>query len=85
MAYEQGVISLHAHIWLRFDGDIEGDGEINPAETPKETTFEDGTKVTEYSHLRMRQAADGELISQYVKTTAGRVIFNQTIYSSLTS
>ncbi|MFN5857644.1 MAG: DNA-directed RNA polymerase subunit gamma [Pseudanabaenaceae cyanobacterium] len=85
MAYEQGVISLHAHIWLRFDGDVEGDGEISPDETPKETVFEDGTKVREYSHLRVRQDANGELISQYVKTTAGRVIFNQTIYSSLTS
>ncbi len=83
MAYEQGVISLHAHIWLRFDGEIEGDGEIRPDEAPKETVFDDGTKVREYGHLRVRQDADGELISQYVKTTAGRVIFNQTIYSSL--
>jgi DNA-directed RNA polymerase subunit beta' len=27
MAFEQGLVDLHAEVWLRFDGPIEGDSE----------------------------------------------------------
>ncbi|MDX2255109.1 MAG: DNA-directed RNA polymerase subunit gamma [Pseudanabaenaceae cyanobacterium bins.39] len=85
MAYEQGELDIHANIWVRFDGIIEGQGEEKDGEEPKITVLEDGTKVKEFAFRRIREDAEGGLISQYVKTTPGRVIFNQAIYASLTS
>ncbi len=85
MAYEQGEIDIHSSVWVRFDGIIEGQGEEKDSEEAKVTTLEDGTKVKEFPFRRIREDAEGGLISQYVKTTPGRVIFNQAIYASLAS
>ncbi|BBC25146.1 MULTISPECIES: DNA-directed RNA polymerase subunit gamma [unclassified Pseudanabaena] len=85
MAYEQKEIDIHSSVWVRFEGIIEGQGEEKDSEEPKVTILEDGTKVKEFPFRRIREDAEGGLISQYVKTTPGRVIFNQAIYASLAS
>ncbi|MBD2177863.1 DNA-directed RNA polymerase subunit gamma [Pseudanabaena sp. FACHB-1998] len=85
MAYEQKEIDIHSSVWVRFEGLIEGQGEEKDSEEPKVTVLEDGTKVKEFPFRRIREDAEGGLISQYVKTTPGRVIFNQAIYASLAS
>jgi DNA-directed RNA polymerase subunit beta' len=85
MAYEQREIDIHASVWVRFEGVLEGQGEEKEDEEPKVTVAEDGTKVKEFEFRRIREDAEGGLISQYIKTTPGRVIFNQAIYASLTS
>ncbi|WP_434685722.1 DNA-directed RNA polymerase subunit gamma [Pseudanabaena minima] len=85
MAYEQGEIDIHANVWVRFEGIVEGQGAAKENEEPKVTVLEDGTKVKEYDFRRTREDAEGGLISQYIKTTPGRVIFNQAIYASLAS
>jgi DNA-directed RNA polymerase subunit beta' len=85
MAYEQGEIDIHANVWVRFEGIVEGQGAVKENEEPKVTVLEDGTKVKEYDFRRTREDAEGGLISQYIKTTPGRVIFNQAIYASLAS
>ena len=85
MAYHQGEIDIHAYVWVRFEGMLEGQGEEKENEEPKVTVSEDGTKVKEFEFRRIREDAEGELISQYIKTTPGRVIFNQAIYASLAS
>ncbi|WP_055073624.1 DNA-directed RNA polymerase subunit gamma [Pseudanabaena sp. 'Roaring Creek'] len=85
MAYEQREIDIHANVWVRFEGIVEGQGEAKENEEPKVTVLEDGTKVKEFDFRRIREDAEGGLISQYIKTTPGRVIFNQAIYASLAS
>lgn len=85
MAYEQREIDIHASVWVRFEGVLEGQGEEKEDEEPKVTVAEDGTKVKEFEFRRIREDAEGDLISQYIKTTPGRVIFNQAIYASLAS
>jgi DNA-directed RNA polymerase subunit beta' len=85
MAYEQGEIDIHASVWVRFEGILEGQGEEKDDEEPKVTVLEDGTKVKEFEFRRIREDVEGGLISQYIKTTPGRVIFNQAIYASLAS
>ncbi len=39
----------------------------------------DGTRTLLYKYRRLRQDAQGNLISQYIRTTPGRVIYNKTI------
>jgi DNA-directed RNA polymerase subunit beta' len=38
-----------------------------------------------YRERRVRETADGELLSQYVLTTPGRIVYNKAIQDALTS
>lgn len=82
-AYEQKQVELHALVWVRFDGYMETE---NSEETliSKETAS-DGTVTTVYSDRRVRETADGRLISQYIYTTPGRMIYNKAIQEALMS
>ncbi|WP_017324837.1 DNA-directed RNA polymerase subunit gamma [Synechococcus sp. PCC 7336] len=79
VAYEQGIVDLHTYIWVRYDGPVEGSSNGNP----KVTEAEDGSVLKEYADLRVRESAAGELLSQYLHTTPGRIIFNKVIQESL--
>jgi DNA-directed RNA polymerase subunit beta' len=87
VAYEQGEIQLHAHIWVRFDGLVESDEQEAP---PQVDSSAEGlitkTFVGQKSQQplrRVREDAEGNLISQYICTTAGRVIYNKTVLDTL--
>jgi DNA-directed RNA polymerase subunit beta' len=83
MSYEQKQVTLHSKIWVRFEGIIEGEG---AADLPlSEITDESGFKLKNYPFRRTREDPEGKVISQYILTTPGRIIFNQSIYSSLAS
>jgi DNA-directed RNA polymerase subunit beta' len=81
IAYEQGLVDLHAFIWVRFDGLVETD------ETDRDVleaqTADDGTVTKTYKFRRVREDADGNVISQYIRTTTGRIIYNKTIHDAL--
>lgn len=80
-AYEQGVIEIHAMIWVRYEGDIETDKPDN--EIVKTETLDDGSVVTHYRQRKIRTACDGKS-TQFVKTSVGRIIYNKTIQEALT-
>ncbi|AHB87672.1 DNA-directed RNA polymerase gamma subunit RpoC1 [Thermosynechococcus sp. NK55a] len=81
MAYEQGHLPLHAFVWVRYDGEVD-DGDTSE---PQITTYEDGSRLLEYSLRRIKEDANGQRISQYIRTTPGRIIYNQTIQEALAS
>lgn len=81
MAYEQKLVEIHAYVWVRFDGDIESDF---PDELKEEQTTDEGVVTRLYDYRRTRHDRDGVLISQYIKTTPGRIIYNKTIIDVLT-
>ncbi|NJN29200.1 MAG: DNA-directed RNA polymerase subunit gamma [Synechococcales cyanobacterium RM1_1_8] len=83
MAYEQGQIDLHAYVWVRFDGPVDQGGEAEGE--PEITRSEDGSVTKLYPQRRVREDAEGNLISQYVLTTTGRAILNKTIHDVLVS
>nr|P14563.1 RecName: Full=DNA-directed RNA polymerase subunit gamma; Short=RNAP subunit gamma; AltName: Full=RNA polymerase subunit gamma; AltName: Full=Transcriptase subunit gamma [Nostoc commune]AAA25517.1 DNA-dependent RNA polymerase gamma subunit (EC 2.7.7.6) [Nostoc commune] len=83
MAFQQEQIDLHAYIYVRFDGEIESD---QPDTEPvKVTENEDGTRTLLYKFRRVRQDAKGNVLSQYIYTTPGRVIYNNAIQEALAS
>jgi len=81
VAYEQDLIDLHAYIWVRFDGVVETD--IDDSKAIKEEKYDDGTVSQVYKFRRVKQDPEGNLISQYIKTTPGRIIYNKTIFDAL--
>jgi DNA-directed RNA polymerase subunit beta' len=81
MAFEQGQIDLHAYVFVRYDGEVESpEADLEPLE---ETKNEDGTVTKMYKFRRIRLDAQGNLITQYVRTTPGRVIYNKAIQEAL--
>ncbi|MEM8778885.1 MAG: DNA-directed RNA polymerase subunit gamma, partial [Cyanobacteria bacterium P01_G01_bin.49] len=79
-AYEHGQVDLHAYVWLRYQGEVvtnKPDTEILKTET-----LEDGSVVKHYRERRVREK-DGEILSQFVRTTPGRIIYNKTIQDAL--
>jgi DNA-directed RNA polymerase subunit beta' len=89
VAYDQGQIKLHTYVWVRFDGVVESD---EAESEPTIETAEDGTIIKLYAgkdskipSRRTREDAEGNLIAQYVRTTAGRIIYNKTVHETLAS
>ncbi|HEY9660654.1 MAG TPA: DNA-directed RNA polymerase subunit gamma, partial [Allocoleopsis sp.] len=81
VAYEQKQVDLHSYIWVRLDNEVESDeADTEPLEV---TTAEDGTVTKLYKYRRVREDAEGNVISQYIRTTVGRIIYNKTIYDAL--
>ena len=80
-AYEQRQIDLHAYVWLRFDGVVET--AVPDNEVIKTEDSSDGTVTKYYRERRVRETADGQVISQYVRTTPGRIIYNKAIQEAL--
>jgi DNA-directed RNA polymerase subunit beta' len=80
-AFEQGQLDLHAKVWVRFLGQVET--EKADDEPVKTETLEDGSVVKHYRERRVRETANGEVISQYIQTTAGRIVYNKTIQDAL--
>ncbi len=81
MAYEQKQVDLHAYVYVRFDGEVESPEVDN--EPLEVTDHGDGSKTLMYKYRRERRDVKGELISQYIKTTPGRVIYNKAIQEAL--
>lgn len=81
MAYEQQQVDLHAYIYVRFDGAVETDEpDTEPLQVDKNS---DGTVTKMYKFRRIREDASGNVISQYIRTTPGRVIYNVAIQEAL--
>ena len=82
-AYEQGQVDLHAKVWLRYLGEVET-AQADEL-VVKEEKKEDGSVVKHYRERFVRESATGEMISQYIYTTIGRIIYNKTIIDALAS
>jgi DNA-directed RNA polymerase subunit beta' len=81
IAYEQQEVDLHAYVWVRFDGVLESDEADD--QVLEEQRSDDGVVTRVYKFRRVREDAEGNLISQYIRTTPGRIIYNKTIQDAL--
>ncbi len=86
-AYQQEIVELHASVWVRFDGEILT-GESEAIEQEEQDDYGITTRIyksekTGEATRRLRLDANGQLLSQYVRTTPGRVIFNKTVQDAI--
>jgi DNA-directed RNA polymerase subunit beta' len=80
-AYDRAELNIHSFIWVRYDGLMESDdAELEPLET---IDSGDGTITKVYKYRRVRETSTGQLLSQYIYTTPGRIIYNKTIQEVL--
>jgi len=86
IAYEQGQVDLHAYVWVRFDGEVEtmnADDEVVEESIDQDASGNVHSITRRYKYRRVRTDGDGNLLSQYVYTTPGRVILNKAIHDVL--
>ncbi len=81
IAYDRGQIDLHAYIWVRYEGKVETEEPDN--EPIQVENLPDGIVRKTYKFRRVKEDETGKIISQLVRTTAGRIIFNKTIQETL--
>ena len=79
IAYEQKQVHIHAKVWVRFDGLVDSDDDG----VEKVEKQSDGTRLITNNNIRRRENSDGEIISQFVRTTPGRIIYNKAIQEVL--
>ena len=80
-AFEQGLVDLHARVWLRYEGEVETSEPDN--EIKEEEQLSDGSKIKYYRERFVRESSAGEQLTQYVNTTVGRIIYNHTIQAAI--
>jgi DNA-directed RNA polymerase subunit beta' len=80
-AFDDQRIDLHAWVWVRFNGDVEDDDELD--QPLKTEDLGDGTRIEQWTLRRDRFDEDGALISRYLLTTVGRVVMNHTIIEAV--
>ena len=80
MAYEQDQVDLHAKVWVRYDGPVDSADSDNEPQVEK---MSDGTVIKQYKERRVREDATGNLVSQFIRTTPGRIIYNKAIQEAL--
>ena len=76
-AYNQGLLTLHDWVWVRFHGEVDNPDE---AERPHRVEkFKDGTRLEHWRFRCDRMDRAGHLFSRMILTTVGRVVMNHAI------
>lgn len=79
-AYYQDKVALHTCIWLRINNPITE--EVSEAKLLKET-YTENYLIKTFQNRILKQDFKSSHVTQYVRTTIGRIIFNKVIYTSL--
>ena len=80
IAHKLGKIDLHAYIWVRLNKPIKvekGERELSKKVDSK------GYTIRIFLNKIIKQDIQGSVLVQYIRTTVGRIIFNDVIYNSL--
>nr|YP_010619662.1 RNA polymerase b'-subunit [Tayloriella tenebrosa]WAX03675.1 RNA polymerase b'-subunit [Tayloriella tenebrosa] len=82
IAYNNNKIELQAFIWVRFDNQLNFDDYIDDAPTKILNEF-NGNTLLYYPNLAIKLDEHGNKLVQYIRTTVGRILFNNAIENSL--
>ena len=75
-AYEQKQVQIHSSIWVRCANDTKLD---SPLKFIKKLVLPNTNILIIYNNLQRKETIDGKLLVQYIRTTPGRIIFNQCV------
>ena len=80
LAYQQNKIDLHAYIWVRFNGKI---SDLDTSSAKFMSNLIKNSNYQTYVNKIIRSDITGQQVVQYVRTTAGRILFNKVIQEAL--
>ena len=76
LAYRQHQLQLHSAIWVRCPNETILD---SPMKFIRTMTIKDNVRLHIYDNLQRKETSNGMLLVQYIRTTPGRIIFNQCV------
>ena len=82
LAYQQNKIALHAYIWVRFNGKIE-EPDLRSIDPLKSIRNNNNYQIS--SNRIRRSDVTGQQVVQYIRTTAGRILFNKIVQQALSN
>ena len=71
MAYQQGVIPLHAFVWVRVTG------YFTKARLGDNATWAGDIEYSVSPYSVIKKSEKGEILSEYIRTTAGRILLHE--------
>jgi DNA-directed RNA polymerase subunit beta' len=74
-AFEHNLIELQTPIWVRYKGFVNDDDK----KALKVEVGHDGIVKKVYQNKYLKQDSSGNLLTQYIRTSIGRVLFNQVL------
>lgn len=80
-AYEQKQIELHSSVWVKC---LTISTSFENGSLLKTKKFKDKSVLKIYKNCQLRESKDKKLIVRYIRTTVGRIIFNQSLNTLLT-
>lgn len=80
-AYEQKQIELHSSIWVRC---LNISTSFENGSLLKTKKFKDKSVLKLYKNCQLRESKNKKLIVRYIRTTVGRIIFNQSLNTLVT-
>ena len=81
-AFEHNQLDLHSPIWVRFLGNID---HFNIKKPEKIKKLPNNMQFEIYDELQIKRDSFGKIITQYIKTTPGRILLNEIIASAIKS
>ena len=78
LAYHQNKLEIHTSIWVRSNNQ-----EYQTSNPQKRIVLSDSSVIEYHENLQIRKDLNGNVITQYLQTTTGRVILNYTIQKTL--
>nr|YP_011005100.1 RNA polymerase beta' subunit [Analipus japonicus]WAM61963.1 RNA polymerase beta' subunit [Analipus japonicus] len=75
-AYEQKQLQIHSSIWVRCPNDFNLDMKLKFFRT---IVLSNKDNLHVYDNLQRKETSEGKLLVQYIRTTPGRIIFNQCV------
>ncbi|CAM9096464.1 unnamed protein product [Choristocarpus tenellus] len=80
IAYKQKKLHIHSSIWVRCENNLILNSELIFSKTIE---FNNKTKLQLYNNLQQKETINNEILIKYIRTTPGRIIFNQFINNLL--
>jgi DNA-directed RNA polymerase subunit beta' len=80
LAYQQNEIDLHAYVWVRFDGKVNDNNDLVLSES---SISGDIFSNKVFANKMIKEDIEGNKIVQYMRTTAGRILFNKVVQEAL--
>nr|YP_009395789.1 RNA polymerase b'-subunit [Herposiphonia versicolor]ARW64769.1 RNA polymerase b'-subunit [Herposiphonia versicolor] len=81
-AYNNNKIELHSFIWVRFNGKLDIDISAKIQQTRTYSQF-NGSKFINYPNIIIKLDNHNQPLVKYIRTTVGRIVFNNAIESAL--
>nr|YP_009227334.1 rpoC1 [Sargassum thunbergii]AMB49084.1 rpoC1 [Sargassum thunbergii] len=73
-AYQHKQLKVHSPIWVRCSNELLLDSKLKFIKT---IIINNNRKLHIYNNLQRKETSEGKLLVQYIRTTPGRIIFNQ--------